>query len=255
MEKLPVSLVVITLNEEKNIERCLKSAPWVSEAVVVDSGSQDKTLALAQTLGAKTVVEPFRGFREQKEFATSLAKHDWVLSLDADEALSPELSEKLRQMFLLGTIENLDGVETPRLSFHLGRWVRHGGWFPDWQLRFFHRSRCRWVGGHVHERVAGTKIERVQEHIQHWVFQDLFDQVDTNNDYSSRGAKDLLDQGKRFSLLKLVLKPCSKFMETYFWKRGFLDGLPGFIISVGAAYSVFLKFSKLWELEKNRKAK
>jgi glycosyltransferase involved in cell wall biosynthesis len=252
MEKLPVSLVVITLNEEHNIERCLKSAPWVSEMIVVDSGSTDKTITKAQALGAKTVVEPFRGFREQKEFATGLATHDWVLSLDADEALSPELSEKLQSSFR-EKINQWDGLETPRLSFHLGRWVRHGGWYPDWQLRFFNRKRCKWVGGHVHEKVEGARVERLREPLQHWVFKDLTDQVDTNNDYSSRGARDLFDQGKRFSMMKLLLKPWSKFMETYFWKRGFLDGLPGFIIAVGAAYSVFLKFAKLWELEKSRK--
>ncbi|MGE3975927.1 MAG: glycosyltransferase family 2 protein [Bdellovibrionales bacterium] len=252
MEKLPVSLVVITLNEEHNIERCLRSAPWVSEMIVVDSGSTDKTAALAQALGAKVVVEPFRGFRAQKEFATSLAKNDWVLSLDADEALSPELSLKLQEFFKTQSSQ-FDGVETTRLSYHMGRWIHHGGWYPDWQLRFFNRKQAKWVGGHVHERVEGSRVKRLQEPLHHWVFKDLSDQVDTNNDYSSRGAKDLFDLEKRFSMMKLVFKPYSKFLETYFWKRGFLDGLPGFIIAVGAAYSVFLKYSKLWELEKSRK--
>jgi glycosyltransferase involved in cell wall biosynthesis len=254
MEKLPVSLVVITLNEEKNIERCLRSVNWASDILVVDSGSQDRTVELAKTLGARVVVEAFRGFREQKAFATNLAKHDWVLSLDADEALSPELSLRLQGLFQ-SKDESLDGIETPRLSYHLGRWVRHGGWYPDWQLRFFSKSRCEWVGGHVHERVKGTNILRVQEPLHHYVFNDLSDQVDTNNDYSSRGARDLFDKGKTFSLFKLLTKPTSKFLETYVWKRGFLDGLAGFIIAVGAAYSVFLKFSKLWELEKNQKTK
>ena len=134
----------------------------------------------------------------------------------------------------------------------MGRWIRHGGWYPDAQVRFFNRKRTKWIGGHVHERVAAVKAPRLKHPILHWVFDDLADQVATNNNYSSKGALDLFDSGKRFSLFKLLTKPVSKFVETYIAKLGFLDGMPGFMISVGAAYSVFLKFSKLWELEKRK---
>lgn len=246
-----VSLVVITLNEEKNIKRCIESASWVDDVVVLDSKSADRTQSLARELDARVFDEPFRGYREQKARATELAKHDWVLSLDADEALSPELSKEI-----LEKLENLDpkldGFEIPRLSFHMGRWIKHGGWYPDAQVRLFHRRRASWVGGHVHERVAAQKVLRLKNNILHWVFDDLSDQVETNNRYSSKGALDLYDKGKSFSVAKLIFKPVSKFVETYVFKRGFLDGLPGFIISVGAAYSVFLKFAKLWELKKKR---
>ncbi len=251
MEKLPVSLVVITLNEESHIQRCLKSVPWASDVVVLDSGSTDSTVQLAKSLGARTFVESFRGFREQKQRATDLAEQDWVIALDADEALSPELAKEIYQV--AKSLTEVDGYETPRLSFHLSRWIRHGGWYPDTQVRFFNRKTCKWVGGHVHERVSGSNIQRLNSPIYHWVFRDLADQVDTNNEYSTKGAMDLWDKGRRFSLLSLLGKPVSKFIETYFWKRGFLDGIPGLIISVGAAYSVFLKFAKLWEMQRGQK--
>ena len=246
-EKLPLSLVVITLNEESNIERCLKSVPFASDIVVLDSQSTDQTVSRAKDLGARTFVEAFRGYRAQKQRATELAQFDWVLSLDADEALSPGLAEEIFALWKSGEIENLDGFEMPRLSYHLGRWIHHGGWYPDRQLRLFHRKKCQWVGGHVHERVSGTRVSRLGQPIHHWVFRDLADQVQTNNEYSTRGADDLVSKGQGFSLARLVFKPWSKFAELYLWKRGFLDGLPGFVIAVGAAYSVFLKYAKLWE--------
>jgi glycosyltransferase involved in cell wall biosynthesis len=250
VEKLPISLVVITFNESSNIERCLASVSFADDIVVLDSQSSDDTVAKARKMGARCFVEPFRGFREQKIRATALARNDWVISLDADEALSPELRDEIFQEFKKGP--TVDGFEMPRLSFHLGKWIRHGGWYPDFQLRFFHRLKCQWVGGHVHERLQGANVLRLRNNIFHWVFRDLQDQVETNNDYSTRGARDLFDQGKKYSHAKLLLKPISKFLETFFWKKGFLDGTEGFIISVGAAYSVFLKFAKLREFEKSR---
>jgi glycosyltransferase involved in cell wall biosynthesis len=242
----PISLVVITLNEAQNIERCLRSVPWANDIVVLDSGSTDNTAEIAKKLGARVFIEPFRGYRAQKERVTSLAHNDWVVSLDADEALSSELSQEILNQF----DSNLDGYEMPRLSYHMGRWIRHGGWYPDYQLRFFNRTRCKWKGGHIHEHVEGRKIKRLKNPIHHWVFKDLADQVDTNNEYSSRGARDLYDRGRKFTGSMLLFKPLSKFLETYIWKRGFLDGTEGFIISVGASYSVFLKYAKLRELHR-----
>lgn len=252
MKKLPISLVIITLNESSNIERCIRSVPFADEVIVLDSGSSDDTVQKATALGAKTIVEKFKGFREQKERATELAKNEWIISLDADEALSEELQKEILEIGV--PVENIaDGFEIPRLSYHMGQWIWHGGWYPDRQLRFFNRQRCNWVGGHVHERVRGKKVLRLRSPIHHWVFKDLSDQVDTNNDYSSKGARDLFDKKVSFSIAKLLFKPWSKFIETYVWKRGFQDGMVGFIVAVGAAYSVFLKFAKLRELEKNQK--
>ncbi len=256
MEKRPISLVIITLNEEENIARCIQSVPWADEIVVIDSNSRDRTKEIAESLGAKVYTQEFLGFRNQKQKATDLAKNDWVLSLDADEALSLGLSQEILKTFDTTPIH--DGYTMPRLSFHLGRWIRHGGWYPDRQLRFFNRKKAHWGGGHVHERVSCEVVGSFQNNILHYVFRDLSHQVEANNRYSGLGAQDLFDRGKKYSLLKLIFKPISKFLETYVWKLGFLDGLSGYVISVGAAYSVFLKFAKLKELEarsKNEKHK
>lgn len=245
-KKLPVTLAIITLNEEQNIARCIQSVPWASEVIIVDSGSTDKTIQIAEKLGAKVHDHAFQGFRKQKQMATDLASHEWVLSLDADEALSPELSKEIFKSHPWSA----DGYLMPRLSFHMGRWIRHGGWYPDFQLRLFNKKRAYWGGGHVHEKIECEKKQKFKAPINHWVFKDLTHQVAANNRYSGLGAKDLFDRKKKFNLGKLLVKPISKFFECYIVKRGFMDGLPGFIIAVGAAYSVFLKFSKLYELER-----
>ncbi len=250
MPKHPVSLVIISLNEEANIERCIRSAPWVNDVVVLDSGSSDRTQEIARSLGARVFAEPFRGFRDQKQRATDLANNNWILSLDADEALSDSASRELEQLVAdEQQLNKFDGIEMPRLSFHMGRWIKHGGWYPDKQLRLFNRKSASWGKGHVHERVEAKRVSLLRSDLLHYPFGSLSEQIRTNNEYSSLGARDLFDQKKKFSVLKLIFKPWSKFLETYFVKRGFQDGMPGFIIAVGAAYSVFLKFSKLRELE------
>lgn len=252
--RVPLSLAIICLNEATNIERCIRSVPFADEVIVVDSGSSDGTPEIAAKLGAKVFSEEWRGFRAQKQRATDLCSHNWILSLDADEALSPESAAELETLLRSNHLDNFDGYSFPRLSFNLGRWIRHGGWHPDLQLRLFDRTRASWQGGDkVHERVSAKNIHRLENSIFHYPFANLADQIETNNRYSGLGAEELKAKGKRFSVTKLMFKPWSKFIESYFIKRGFMDGLPGFIIAVGAAYSVFLKFAKLWELERGVK--
>lgn len=247
----PLSVVIITKNEAHNIETCINSVRFAEDIVVLDSGSVDETREIAAKLGARVFNEEWRGFGPQKRRAVELAKHDWVLSLDADEALDIEAQD-----FIKGFAEREISENSPaayrlaRESFHLGRWIRHGGWSPDYQIRLFDRTRANWNNAVIHEKVVVTgKLATAKGKIKHWVFTNLAHQIDTNNRYSTLGAEALYAGGVKFSLLKLIFKPWSKFIETYFFKGGFRDGLPGFIISVGAAYSVFLKFSKLWELE------
>ncbi|MFZ4403534.1 MAG: glycosyltransferase family 2 protein, partial [Pseudobdellovibrionaceae bacterium] len=141
------------------------------------------------------------------------------------------------------------GYLLPRLSYHLGRWIRHGGWHPDYQLRLFNKKHSQWDGLQVHEKVKVKNQVKLKASILHWVFDNISDQVITNDKYSGLLAQNLSQQQRSFSIFKLITKPISKFIETYFWKRGFLDGLPGLIIAVSAAYSVFLKWAKLWEIQ------
>lgn len=245
----PLSLIVITLNAESHIARCLKSVPFATDVVVLDSGSTDRTREIATALGARVVQEEWRGFGAQKQRATEFARTDWVLSLDADEALSPE-SQLEVQALLKSEALSADAFMFPRLSFHMGRWIRHGGWYPDWQTRLYDRRRANWDTAGLHEKVQCQSPQRLKAPIQHWVFKDLTDQVATNNRYSGLGADELERKGRKFSLFHLMTKPWVKFIETYVWKRGFLDGIPGFVIAVGAGYSVFLKWAKLWERQR-----
>lgn len=248
---IPLSVVIITKNEAHNIEACINSVRFVDDIVVLDSGSTDATREVAAGLGAKVFAEEWRGFGPQKRRAVELALHDWVLSLDADEALDIDAQD-----FLKTFAEEVKSELTPaaykfeRESFHLGRWIKHGGWSPDYQIRLFNRLKANWSHDLVHEKVVTAgEIGKAKGKIKHWVFTNLAHQIDTNNRYSTLGAEALYAKGVKFSLSKLIFKPYSKFIETYIVKGGFRDGLPGFIISVGAAYSVFLKFAKLWELE------
>jgi glycosyltransferase involved in cell wall biosynthesis len=244
---LSLSLVIITLNEERNIERCIKSVPFASEIIVVDSFSQDRTVQIARELGAKVMTRPFDGYRNQKQFAHEQVSSEWVLSLDADEALSPLLQDEIKNV-LTQPVQQVSGFRMPRLSFHLGKWIRHGGWYPDFQTRLYKKNKASWVGGVVHEHVAVDGIVTdLNSDLQHYVFRDLDDQIDTNNEFSTLGAQDLMRRGCRFSVFKLVFKPVGKFFECFIWKRGFLDGPEGFIIALGAAQSMFLKHAKFWE--------
>lgn len=254
--KFPISLVIITLNEQEGIARAIESASFCDDIVVLDSGSSDETCEIARNLGARVFLEEWRGFQLQKQRATELARNDWVLSLDGDEAVGSDLREELTALLEKwgnGTDQShykIDGYRFPRLSFNLGRWIRHGGWYPDLQLRLYNRTRAKWVGGQVHERVSAKKVERLNGNLLHYPFTDHSEQVATNNRYSGLGADALFTKGERFQKRKLFVKPFFKFIETYIFKRGFLDGLPGFIIAVGAAYSLFLKYVKLWEIQK-----
>lgn len=245
--KLPLSLVVITLNEEANLGRCLASVPFADEVLVVDSFSTDLTSEVAKRWGAKFLRKAWEGYGPQKAYANAQAKHDWILSLDADEALSPELQAEILARF--AELDPETGYEFPRKSFHLGRWINHGGWYPDYQLRLFNRKHSTWSDAALHEKVQVKSKARFRSDLLHWVFRDLSHNVVTNDRYSTLGAQNLRSKGKRFSLLKLIYKPWVKFIEAYIVKLGFLDGLPGFIIAVGAAYSIFLRHAKLWELE------
>lgn len=246
-QRIPLSVVLISLNEQNNIERALKSVSWAADVVVYDSGSSDQTVEIAKRLGANIVQGPWKGYGATKKTATSYALFDWVLSLDCDEEVSSELSEEI-----IKKLNNLNPdivYKIPRISFFLERWIKHGGWYPDRQARLFNRKKHNWNEAAIHERVEAKYYENFASHLNHYVFRNIEHQVQTNNRYSSLQAENMFRIGRKFSWYQLLLKPAVKFLECYIIKLGFLDAWPGFVIAYNASYSVFLKWVKLRELE------
>jgi glycosyltransferase involved in cell wall biosynthesis len=248
MPRRPVSLCVITRDEETNLPRCLASASFADDVVVLDSGSTDRTVELAKQAGARVFVEPFRGHVAQKARAVELAKNPWVLCLDADEELSPELRAAIERA--LERPENgVAGFELARKTSWSGRFIEHGGWWPEWRVRLFDRARGRWAGDDPHDHVEldGPKA-RLEGALHHYAYRDLEHHLSKVNRYTTTMARVLRDKGVRFSWLDLLLRPPARFLRMYVLRRGFLDGGRGFLLATIGAFYVFLKYAKLWEL-------
>ncbi len=244
-----MSASIITLNEEKNIARAIESVrSWVQEVVVVDSGSTDHTLDIARSLGARVIQNPWRGYGQQKNFAQSKVTHDWVLNLDADEAVTPELALEIQNLLSKNEGHPIRGYLIPRLSFYLGRWIRHGGWYPNRSLRLYHRQYAKWSEPDVHEEcIVEGAVQVLSKDLLHYPFSKIEEQIETNLKFSRLGAEKLKKKGMKKNLALLILKPLGKFIETYILKKGFLDGMAGLIISVNAAHSIFLKYAYFFE--------
>jgi glycosyltransferase involved in cell wall biosynthesis len=255
MPRPPVSVTIITLNEEKNLPRAVASVRWADEIVVVDSGSTDRTVEIARGLGAKVFQHPWQGYGQQKNHAQKQATHDWVLNLDADEVVSPQLANEIQQtLTAVGASEDSPrGFYFPRKTYYLGRWIRHGGWYPNHLIRLANRRWASWSEPQVHEalEVQGP-VASLKNPLDHYSFTSIHGQVLTNLNFSRLGARQLAQKGVRPSIFKLIFKPLGKFFETYVLKKGFLDGLPGFIIAVNAAHSIFLKYACLLETQIRR---
>jgi glycosyltransferase involved in cell wall biosynthesis len=222
----------------------------VDEIIVVDAMSDDDTVKIASTYTSSIYKRPWTGYVDQKNFALSKAQGDWVLSVDADEAVSPRLREEI-----LAEIERpqvKDGYRIPRRSFYQGRWINYSGFYPDRQLRFFKRDRAEWVGGRVHERVdIKGGVGELKNDLFHYPYQGVISgQLRTVNAFSDLLAADMYEKGTRFHPLLLFVRPFFKFLEVYVLKRGVLDGLPGLIIAVSSAYAMFVRYVKLREMEK-----
>ena len=246
-----VSVCVIACNEERNLPRCLASVAWADDrVVVVDARSRDATEKIAREAGARVVVHDYQGNVEQKNVALDHAKHDWVISLDADEALLPQLADEIRAV-LSQDGRGADGFLVSRVTFHLGRWIRHGDFFPDWQLRVFRRARGRWEGVNPHGRVeVRGRVERLPGEFAHWSYRDLADQVERSQEFSRLQAAAMHAAGRHARTRDLWLRPPARFLRAYLLKQGFRDGVPGFVIAVVTAFYVFLKYAKLWEIER-----
>jgi glycosyltransferase involved in cell wall biosynthesis len=248
-EKL--SVILITYNEEKNIRDCLRSVSWAEEIVVVDSGSTDRTVELAGEFTDRIFSNPWPGHKEQKNFALLKASSNWVLSIDADERVTDELRE-----FILKELLNprFDGYRFPRKNYFLGTWLKHGGWYPDHVLRLFRRDAGSFGGINPHDRVViqSGRVTTTPVPILHYTYGSLSQYIVKQDFYSSISAGEKHKAGGMSRSVRYVmpLKAVFKFIEVYMVKRGFLDGYPGLVAAVGAAFSAFFKYAKIWEMQR-----
>ncbi len=246
-----LSVTIITLNEEKNITQCLESVKWADEIVVVDSGSKDKTIEICRRYTDRVFLNPWRGMNEQKAFAMEMAFHQWILNIDADERVTDELRDHILR--ILEKPEH-DGYRFPRKNFFLGRWMRYGGWYPDHVLRLFRKDLSYYGGINPHDKVIVRtgNVGTIKTPLLHFTYSSISQYIIRQNSYSSAAAVELFNRGKRTNPLHIFFKTVWKFIEVYFIKKGFLDGGRGLITALGSSFSQFMKYSKLWELERNK---
>jgi glycosyltransferase involved in cell wall biosynthesis len=241
-----VSAAVICQDEEHNIEDCLRSVAWCDETVVVDSGSRDRTVELARKHTDRVLHHPWPGYVAQKNWALEQTRGEWVLCLDADERCTPALRDAIREA--LSGDPPFDGYEVRRHVFYLGRWIDHGGWYPDWKLRLVRRGRARWGGVDPHDRlVTDGRTARLDADLEHYTYRDFADHLRVVQRFSDVVTDEWRKEGRRFSLPRACLHPPVKFFECYVLKGGFRDGFPGFVIAAASAFYVFAKHVKLWE--------
>jgi glycosyltransferase involved in cell wall biosynthesis len=244
-----LSVTVITRNEAAHIEACLASVDWADERLVVDCGSTDDTVALARRSGARVIETSWPGYAAQKNAAATEARHDWILSIDADERVTPELAHEILERLSQPASPTVAGYRIPRITWHLDRWFRTTDWYPDPQLRLYDRRRGQWKARRVHESVeVQGDIGRMTQHLQHYAYRDIAHHHETINRYTTLAAEDMFEAGRRAGATDLILHPIAAFLRNYALKRGVIDGSAGFTVSLMNAYYVFLKMAKLREL-------
>jgi glycosyltransferase involved in cell wall biosynthesis len=238
-----ISATVVTLNEERNIARAIESLRCVDEIVVVDSGSTDRTREIASSLGARVIQETWRGYAGQKNLASGCAAHDWILSIDADEAVSEELEAEILELKREGP--KFHAYSFPRLAQYLGRWIRHGGWYPDRKIRLFHRGFGQWTGEYVHESVRTTgSAGELQGKLLHFTCSSLSEHLRTLDRYTTLAAAEVRARNRAVPARRLLVDPAWTVFRTYVIRRGFLDGPQGIAIAWMAGLYTFLKYAK-----------
>ncbi len=240
---LKISATLVTLNEEFNLARALESLRCCDEIVVVDSGSHDRTTEIAKRLGALVVESDWRGYAAQKNFAAEQASHDWILSLDADEALGEALEAEIWEIKRNGP--QADAYTIPRLAQYMGRWILHSGWYPDRKIRLYDRRKGRWVGEYVHESVKiDGRVAHLKSNLLHYTCDSLSQHLKTTDRYTTLAAQEWVAQRRPTPLWRLLLSPPWAFLKTYVFQRGFQDGFEGLVIAFMAAVYVFVKYAK-----------
>ena len=248
-----LTVTIITLNEAEHIAAAIDSASFADEIVVVDSGSTDGTADIARGKGARVLTREWTGYVDQKNYAAEQASHDWIFSLDADERIPAALAEEIQSV--LAGDPKYHGYRVPRVAYHLGRWIRTTDFYPDYQTRLYNRRFATWRGAYVHESVSvDGPSGQLKNELQHYSFTDLRDQIQRINHYSTLSARQMFEAGRRTGPVEIIVHPPAAFIRNYILRRGFLDGTAGLTISLMNAWSVGLKFMKLWELQRNPKS-
>ncbi|WP_048810416.1 glycosyltransferase family 2 protein [Candidatus Methylacidiphilum infernorum] len=253
MDKLPLSLTMIARNQAHNLPKSLGSvAGWVSEIVVVINDCTDDTEAVAKSFGARVEKRSWSCRRDQKNVALDLASYDWVLGLDADEVVSEELRRDIFSFFLKDHLSYV-GAFFPRKTWLIDRWITHGDFYPDYNLRLFRKDKGRWGGSREHDRViVQGKVKKLKGELLHYSFPTIDYTLTKLPEYATSFAKEALSQGKCWSWVDVLLRPPWRFFRSYILKLGFLDGFPGFYVASMAAFSNFFRYSKLFELSQNK---
>jgi glycosyltransferase involved in cell wall biosynthesis len=252
-----ITATIITLNEAENIRAACESVTWADEVLVIDSESTDNTREIAAQMGARVVINPWPGFSQQKQFAVDQATHDWIFSLDADERLSAELRASIDELRAPGNRQLADGYRVARRAFYMNRWIRGGGWYPDYQLRLFNRTRGHWRDRVIHESVVmdeGARVEILRGDLLHYSMRDPeHHRRMIQQRYAPLGAEQMFREGKRTSALQSSIAGPAAFIRSFILKAGFRDGSAGLTIARMAAYHASLKHSMLRERQ-NREA-
>jgi glycosyltransferase involved in cell wall biosynthesis len=248
---MKITAAIITFNEESNIPALIANLKeLVDEILIVDSFSTDKTAETARTLGARVILNKWTDYAKQKQFALEKSSNDYILTLDADERVSPELIKSI--LITKTTADLADGYLISRKAFYLGKWIKHSGWYPNRKIRLFNKSCAKWEGDFVHEHLFFQGSSKtLAGDILHYPYPDISKHIEKTNTYACLSARKLHESGRKFSILKLLLSPLFRIIRHFFLKAGFLDGIQGLVISILSAYYVFLKFLYLRELQSN----
>jgi glycosyltransferase involved in cell wall biosynthesis len=249
-----LSVAIITYNEETNIRRTLESVKWAGEIVVVDSGSTDKTVAICREYTDKVIHQDWLGYARQKNLAIDQTSGDWILSLDADEPIEPALADEIRDIVLRPA--SFDGYRIPRKTFFLGKLVRYGGWYPDYNLRLFRKGKGRFEERLVHEalKVQGT-VGSTRNSLLHYAYSDLASYMSSINKYSTLAVTMMAENGIddfKAGWINILFRPTLTFVLKYFFRLGFLDGKHGLVLNLFHSYYVFAKYAKAWEYKKKK---
>jgi glycosyltransferase involved in cell wall biosynthesis len=248
-----VTVTVITRDEAAHIAAALQSVSWADEIVVVDSGSTDDTVAIARQHATRVEVRDWPGYSAQKNHAADIASNDWILSVDADERVTPELGTEIRA--LLSGAPGARGYRIPRIAWYLGRWIRSTDWYPDYQLRLYDRRAARWNGRRVHESIDLQGVPgQLRQHLQHYPYRDLSHHLATIDRYTTLAAEQWLADGRTTNGFELFFHPRFAFVRNYLLRGGIRDGDAGLLVSRLNSYYVFLKLAKLWELQHRPRA-